>query len=196
MRFERALGGRGRAWTGGRCHFTVWYRVSLAHATEAILSSVFREGVFLVVGVPTSNLLLAIRCCPIAAFRSSAFAVSNSTIVKEEIPGTTPSMTVSAAFLPVPPSVQVTAASPQRQFLAVLKTSLVEEGAATAAAPWAAAEAEYRALLSVGPSAITRDHVNAWVRFAPFTLERFSSPPSKVVCTSLWVCMGRAGGDF
>ena len=78
-----------------------------------------------------SKVLLAGRCfslvgacnpmwCPIHvsldlglihAFRS------NSTIVTEEIPGTTPKMTVSAAFAPVPLSVHITAASPTRQFL-------------------------------------------------------------------------------
>ena len=54
---------------------------------------------------------------------------------------------------------------------AVLKTSLVEEGPATAAAPWAAAEAEYRMLLSMSPRAIMQDHVAAWAELHASRIE-------------------------
>jgi trehalose/maltose hydrolase-like predicted phosphorylase len=102
------------------------------------------------------------------------FTLSNSTIKTAEIEGVTPVMTVSAAYKPVPSTVTLSpspsstvGADTNRsfaQFIAVFKTSLREEGA-DAAAPWAAAERDYRAVTS-GTTAdqILHSHFSSWAK--------------------------------
>jgi len=89
--------------------------------------------------------------------------LSNSTIVQPETL-LSPVSLVSRAFRPVSSEVNLSSSTVD-QYIAVLRTNLVQEGESEAKSPWKIAAKDYNDLVaSMNSSVIARTHQDAWLQ--------------------------------